>query len=150
MIQLQKENIILDIEARSKDGVLKELAGNLHKHCTNVNIEDLYQVLRDREQIAVLSACGFRRGHIFLMYAFYGGFVALCGIIPGTLLGYGLLKYFESYPIFQIGSSLLILIFYFIVKRVLSRLVLKRANLFNFDQGRAVFIKKTCKRKYLI
>ena len=51
MIQLQEENIILDIEARSKDGVLKELAGTLHKHCTNVNIEDLYQVLRDRDKI---------------------------------------------------------------------------------------------------
>jgi PTS system nitrogen regulatory IIA component len=51
MIQLQEENIILDIEAKSKDGAIKELAGNLHKHCTNVNIENLYQVLRDREQI---------------------------------------------------------------------------------------------------
>ena len=51
MIQLQEEDIILDIEARSKDGALKELAGALHKHCTNVNIERLYQVLRDREQI---------------------------------------------------------------------------------------------------
>ena len=51
MIQLQEENIILDIEARSKDGTLKELAGTLHKHCTNANIEDIYQVLRDREQI---------------------------------------------------------------------------------------------------
>ncbi len=51
MIQLQEEDIILDIEARSKDGALKELAGTLHKHCTNVKIEDIYQVLRDREQI---------------------------------------------------------------------------------------------------
>ena len=51
MIQLQEEDIILDIEARSKDGALTELAGTLHKHCTNANIEDIYQVLRDREQI---------------------------------------------------------------------------------------------------
>ena len=58
-------------------------------------------VLRDRDQIAVLSACGFRRWHIFLIYAYYGCFVAICGIIPGALLGYGLLKYFETYPIFQ-------------------------------------------------
>lgn len=51
MIQLQEEDIILNIEAKSKDGAMKELAGTLHKHCTNVNIESIYQILRDREQI---------------------------------------------------------------------------------------------------
>jgi len=51
MVQLLKEDIILDIEARNKDGALKEMAGTLHKHCSKIHIEILYQVLRDREQI---------------------------------------------------------------------------------------------------
>ena len=51
MIQLQEEDIVLDIKAKNKDGALKELAGALHKKCPTVNIESLYQVLREREQI---------------------------------------------------------------------------------------------------
>jgi PTS system nitrogen regulatory IIA component len=51
MIQLQEEDIILNLEARNKEGALKELALVLHKHCSHVNIESLYQVLRDREMI---------------------------------------------------------------------------------------------------
>lgn len=51
MLLLQEEDIILDLKARNKDGTLKELARVLHKHCSHINLETLYQVLRDREQI---------------------------------------------------------------------------------------------------
>jgi len=51
MIQLQEEDILLDLKARNKEGALKELAEVLHKHCPHLKIENVYQVLRDREQI---------------------------------------------------------------------------------------------------
>lgn len=51
MIQLQAEDIILNMEAKNKEGALKELAGVLHKNCSHISIENLYQVLRDRELI---------------------------------------------------------------------------------------------------
>lgn len=51
MIPLQKNDIVLDLEARNKEGALKELAQVLHKHCSQIDIDELYQVLRDRELI---------------------------------------------------------------------------------------------------
>jgi len=59
MIQLQEENIALDLKARNKDGVLKELALVLHKQCPQVNMESLYRVLRDRE---LLGSTGVGNG----------------------------------------------------------------------------------------
>lgn len=59
MIPLEEENIVLDLKARNKDGVLKELAMVLHKQCPQVNIENLYQVLRERE---LLESTGVGNG----------------------------------------------------------------------------------------
>jgi PTS system nitrogen regulatory IIA component len=59
MILLQEENIVLDLTARNKDGVVKELALVLHKQCPQVNIESLYRVLRDRE---LLGSTGLGNG----------------------------------------------------------------------------------------
>lgn len=59
MILLQEENIVLNLKARNKDGVVKELALVLHKQCPQVNIESLYRVLRDRE---LLGSTGLGNG----------------------------------------------------------------------------------------
>ncbi len=51
MVQLLEEDVVLDLEARNKDEVLKELAKVLHKHCSHINLEQLCQVFRERELI---------------------------------------------------------------------------------------------------
>jgi PTS system nitrogen regulatory IIA component len=51
MIHLLEVNIVLDLKSRSKEGVLQELAGVLLKHCQCLDIENLCQVLRERELI---------------------------------------------------------------------------------------------------
>lgn len=51
MIQLQKDDIILDLEATNKEGALQELAGVLHKHCSHIDLEKLCKVVRERELI---------------------------------------------------------------------------------------------------
>lgn len=51
MIHLQEEDIVLDLKAHNKEGVLKELAEVLHKHCSHVELENLFDVVSEREQI---------------------------------------------------------------------------------------------------
>ncbi len=51
MIHLLEEDIVLDLEARSKEAALKELAAVLHKHCPQQNLTGLCKVLRERELI---------------------------------------------------------------------------------------------------
>lgn len=48
---LRKENIILDLEAKNKDGVIKELAEVLHRQCRNVHLKTILKVVREREAI---------------------------------------------------------------------------------------------------
>jgi len=51
MLQLEEECVLLDIQARSKEGVLREMAEALQVQCPQVRLEDLCQVLHEREQI---------------------------------------------------------------------------------------------------
>lgn len=51
MIQLLIEDIILELEASNKEGVLKELTDVLHKHCSHVDTENLFKIVRERELI---------------------------------------------------------------------------------------------------
>mgnify|MGYP000359400991 CR=1 FL=1 len=58
-------------------------------------------VLQDREDIALLCSMGFRRKQIFAIYCLRGILIATIGCVCGTLFGYGLLRYFQVYPIYD-------------------------------------------------
>ena len=51
MIQLSAEDIILNLNAKNKEGVLKELTEVLHRHCSHLELENLQRVVYEREQI---------------------------------------------------------------------------------------------------
>lgn len=51
MIQLSPEDIILHLNAKNKEGVLKELAEVLHQHCSDIELEDMQRVVYERELI---------------------------------------------------------------------------------------------------
>ena len=51
MIQLNAEDIVLDLDANNKEGVLKELTEVLHHHCPHLELEVLQRVVQDRELI---------------------------------------------------------------------------------------------------
>ena len=51
MLRLEHDNILLAMTARNKEGALAELAAVLQRHCPQVSLEAICQVLRDREQI---------------------------------------------------------------------------------------------------
>lgn len=51
MIQLSPEDIILNLNAKNKEGVLKELAEVLHQHCSDIELEDMQRVVYERELI---------------------------------------------------------------------------------------------------
>ena len=81
MLNLVEESILLDMEARNKEGALSELAGLLHEQCRDFDTEILLGVLRDREQLGSTGVgngvalphgmlngldrirCGFGRSH---------------------------------------------------------------------------------------
>jgi len=48
---LKEKNILLDIKAKNKESVLRELAEVAHQDCPQVDLEVLYQLLLEREQI---------------------------------------------------------------------------------------------------
>ena len=49
----------------------------------------------------------------------------------------------QSYPMFQLVTSAIVFVVYLIVRKVLSKLVHRRALLYNFDETRALYIRKT-------
>ncbi len=51
MTELLEKNIILDLQSRNKEGALREMASVLHELCPQLDIENLLQVLFDREMI---------------------------------------------------------------------------------------------------
>ena len=51
MLNLREDSVLLEIQARNKDGVLKELATALHKECPQVDLETLFLLLRERENL---------------------------------------------------------------------------------------------------
>lgn len=51
MLQLDENSVLLDIKARSKEGILRELAGVLQKKCRHLDTETLTGALRERELI---------------------------------------------------------------------------------------------------
>jgi PTS system nitrogen regulatory IIA component len=51
MIQLEKEDIILNLTASNKEGVLTELTKVLQRHCPRIELENLQRVVYERELI---------------------------------------------------------------------------------------------------
>lgn len=51
MIQLSEKDIILDLAAKNKEGVLKELTEVLHRHCPHIHLDNLQRVVYERELI---------------------------------------------------------------------------------------------------
>lgn len=51
MIHLQEEDIILELQAGNKEGVLRELTEVLHRHCSHIDLQNLYSIVRERELI---------------------------------------------------------------------------------------------------
>jgi PTS system nitrogen regulatory IIA component len=51
MVQLEGQCIISELKAGGKEEVLMELAGAAHEKYTLVNVDSLYRVLTDREQL---------------------------------------------------------------------------------------------------
>jgi len=49
----------------------------------------------------------------------------------------------QSYPMFQIGTSVIIFVIYLIVREILSKVVNRRALLHSFDETRSLYIRKT-------
>jgi lipoprotein-releasing system permease protein len=58
-------------------------------------------VLSRRREIGILSALGFGRHEIFFIFLFQSMVVACVGFIAGSGLGYFLIRYFQSHPIFE-------------------------------------------------
>ncbi len=51
MVQLEGECIIPELESSGKEAVLRELAETVHHKCTLIDIDTLYTVLTEREQL---------------------------------------------------------------------------------------------------
>ncbi len=51
MLNLSKDNVILDLGATTKEAVLWELAESLHHQCPEIGVDEIYRVLTEREQI---------------------------------------------------------------------------------------------------
>ncbi|MDI1436077.1 ABC transporter permease [Polyangium sorediatum] len=58
-------------------------------------------VLGRRREIGILAALGFSRREIFGLFLLQTLVVALAGLSAGAALGYGMLLYFDAYPIFS-------------------------------------------------
>lgn len=50
-MNLQEKNILLDIKAKNKENVLRELTAVIHQNCPQVDIETLFDLVQKREQI---------------------------------------------------------------------------------------------------
>lgn len=57
---------------------------------------------------------------------------------------------YDTIPIYQIGFSLLFLLVYFILNRLLSRSIFRRALLYKFEEARSAFIRKILRSLLLI
>jgi lipoprotein-releasing system permease protein len=57
-------------------------------------------VLKRRREIGILAALGFSRAEIFVIHVLQALVVACIGCAVGSLLGYGLIRYFDGHPIF--------------------------------------------------
>jgi PTS system nitrogen regulatory IIA component len=51
MLDVREDSVLLEIQARNKDGVLKELATALHRECPQIDLETLFLLLRERENL---------------------------------------------------------------------------------------------------
>lgn len=51
MLQLDQHNVLLDLQARTKEEVLQEMATALQKQCPQIELENLCSALRERELI---------------------------------------------------------------------------------------------------
>ena len=51
MLQLAEECILLHIQAKSKEGVLREMAEILHRQNPDIDLDTICNGLREREQI---------------------------------------------------------------------------------------------------
>jgi len=51
MIHLERKCIIPELESNGKEAVLRELAAAVHHKCTLIDIDTLYKVLTEREQL---------------------------------------------------------------------------------------------------
>ena len=51
MVQLEEQCIILELESNSKEAVLHELAGAAHDECPLIDLDTMYQILTEREQL---------------------------------------------------------------------------------------------------
>lgn len=51
MLVLDKQCVLLDLKAVTKDSVLKELAEAIHNHCPEIEAEKLSAALHEREQV---------------------------------------------------------------------------------------------------
>ncbi len=58
-------------------------------------------VLKRRREIAILVALGFGRREVFAIYLLQALVVALIGCAIGSLLGVGLIVYFQGHPLFE-------------------------------------------------
>ncbi len=48
---LKEKNILLDVTAKNKESVLKELAEVIHQDCPQVDLDTLYRLVLEREHI---------------------------------------------------------------------------------------------------
>jgi lipoprotein-releasing system permease protein len=64
-------------------------------------------VLHRRREVGVLSALGFGQAEIFLAFLLQALIVGLLGVGLGCGIGYGLVRYFQSHPIFEWESFVL-------------------------------------------
>lgn len=58
-------------------------------------------VLHRRREVGLLGALGFRRREVFAAFLLQALLVGLAGVAAGALIGYGLIRYFQAYPIFD-------------------------------------------------
>jgi lipoprotein-releasing system permease protein len=69
-------------------------------------------VLHRRREVGVLSAVGFGQAEIFLAFLLQALIVGLLGVAIGCGIGYALVRFFQSYPLFEWES--------FVIRPVLS------------------------------
>jgi len=61
-------------------------------------------VLKRRREIGILSSLGFGRREIFVIYLLQSLLVAVIGCVVGSLVGCGLIYYFQGHPLFEWAS----------------------------------------------
>ena len=61
-------------------------------------------VLHRQRQVALLGALGLGRGVVFAMFLLQALFVGIVGVVFGCAGGYGLIRYFQAQPIFEMSG----------------------------------------------